>query len=121
MAATDEIGQLADLVNRRTQWARVLEAVQSCMLDGMWLTSFAPVVDEGRVSSVIVEGMGFVDRLEAQESGEETAVELFRNGLRASEAFTDGTSIKQAPPLDAGAYSQKFTMLVELSSPIKLK
>lgn len=114
-----QVDTLVEVIERRTQWTRIVEALQSCLLEGMWLTAVRPVSGGGgSVAAIEIEGMGFEDKLRAATEAEATAVEMFRDRLRAHERFGEGTEITRQPPMAAGAFAREFTLRVELAAPL---
>jgi type IV pilus assembly protein PilM len=121
---TDEILRLVDL---RTQWARNLTAVQDCLQEGMWLTEVTPVrtsppTQTNEVYAVDVSVAGFHDKLQIlEQQSEGTASEIFRNKLRESGQFTDETDIVKELPLSGMGYERRFTVRLDLETPIPLQ
>ena len=94
-----ELNVYRTLIDQRTLLARRLVGLSDAVLDGMWLTSIEPVANSaGIVASLRISGRGFSDRLMALEQAggkKATAVEMFRDRLRAQPIFTDDVVIRQ--------------------------
>ena len=113
---------IADLIAGRARWLELLNAVHECLLPGMWLTGLRPLIDEeGLWTAVEIKGRGFQDRLrELEEQEKTTAIERFRDRLKAAACFSDKTEIKQQPALAVGAYARDFTIVAGLEKPVRL-
>ncbi|MDA3799642.1 MAG: type IV pilus assembly protein PilM [Kiritimatiellae bacterium] len=120
-AEEKEVGKLVDLVASKTSWLLVLDGVHNAMLEGMWLTSFKPVVNNGMAAGVEIEGEIFEDKARAIVKGDTTVLEVFTTRLKEFPGFTDGTAIKEQPPLVAGDYTHKFKIYVALQTPIRIR
>jgi type IV pilus assembly protein PilM len=101
-AVAKDLNTYRALVDQRSIALLRLDALRSSLLDGMWLTSVESVRDsDGVVVALNVTGRGFSDKLTAAEEkaarngGRKTAVELFSDRLRATEAFLDDVRIVQ--------------------------
>jgi hypothetical protein len=90
------------LIARRTDLARRLVALRDSVPDGMWLATVESLKDgSGGVTRLRVTGRGFKDRLKALEQAggsqaggsQATAVEIFRDRLKAQPLFTDEVKI----------------------------
>lgn len=104
----------------RTQWIEIIDAVHSCMLDGMWLTSIQPVINSSnQIAQVEIRLTGFDDKLKTPP-GKPTAFEDFRDKLRKSEYFTDKTEITAMPAPGNEAFSRDCKLLVDMKKPIKV-
>ncbi|MDA0990679.1 MAG: hypothetical protein O3A51_08015, partial [Verrucomicrobia bacterium] len=121
-AILTKITDIRDVVQRRTAWTEALEAIHSCLLEGMWITGIQPnVAPDGTVASLLLNGKGFNDRLKRYGSESVTPIELFRDRLRESPYFSEGTDIKTQRPPGPGDYDQDFTMRLELATPFKTR
>ena len=90
--AWEKTANVVDIIDQRTKWIGILRTIHSCMLDGMWLTSLAPVIaEDGVITHIEIGGMGFLDKL--KDKSDLTAIEEFRNKLRESKYFTEETKI----------------------------
>ncbi len=104
---------IVTLVERRASWVRWIDEIHSNLLDGMWLRSVSSVMREGR-QFIEISGSGFVDQLKQHENEAQqlTAVDVFRDKLRASPQFSDETGITAVPVPPPGAFARDFTILV---------
>ena len=86
------------LIGQRTELARRLVALRDSVPEGMWLTGVESLRnDAGAVTRLRVAGRGFKDRLKAMEiagGNQATAVELFRDRLKAQPCFSDQIEIR---------------------------
>jgi type IV pilus assembly protein PilM len=121
-AEQHKVDLLLGVAESRTQWIRTIEAVHDCLLEGMWLTRIEPVDAATDASGVIthidIAGIGFDDRLQQVARPDATAIEVFRDKLRATDTFTDETEITMQPPT-AGAFKHEFTIRLALREPIR--
>jgi len=118
-AIETKVNDIADIIDRRSRWVELLDAIQASLLDGMWLTGLEPVFKDGEAVEILISGTGFHDKLKTYETGDLTAIEVFRDKLRASEAFTEETEILRQPPLGPGGYARDFKMSVRLAHALK--
>ena len=114
--AVQKVARIAGLVVRRTQWLEILDAVESCMAEGMWILSLRPVREGGQITAVEITGRGFVDKLPA--TPEVTDIEALRDRLIASPVFTDKTSITRLPLFSSGDFARDFMISAALQSPV---
>jgi len=113
---------IVDVVERRSQWIRIFDAIHGCLLDGMWLTTVrANVADDMTAASIEVSGVGFEDKLGVHDTPEITAIEKFRDALKGSELFTDNVEITEQPPPGQQDASRKFTLRLQLEKPLKIR
>jgi type IV pilus assembly protein PilM len=120
-AVAAKADRVMKVIGLRTQWLTVMDALHSCLLEGMWLRSIAPVsVQGGRIAQLEIAGKGFDDKLLAVDTPGLTAMEVFRNRLRANPHFGRKTEIKRLRPARAGDYAREFTLWVDLVTPIEL-
>ncbi len=94
-----EADAIRERIDRRAHVVRVMDAIRECLYPGMWLTAVEPVrTAQGDVIKVRVSGRGWVDRLkelESKNNARATAVELFRDQLKARPVFaSDGVTIE---------------------------
>ena len=126
--------ELIDLVQRRTQWLRVLDAIHASMPEGMWLVSLVPVTQLGPadaprsardrrpradvgsslpVAQLLIKGMIFIDK------AKDTSIVEFLEQLRREPLFTEKTRIEKTPFVDAEEdYARQFTLLIDLQDPL---
>jgi type IV pilus assembly protein PilM len=92
-----ELGEYRSLITQRTELSRRLVALRDSVPDGMWLTAVESLKDSrGNVTKLRVSGRGFKDRLrDLQASGghQSTAVEVFRDRLKAQPQFSEDVQI----------------------------
>ncbi|MFC1497009.1 type IV pilus assembly protein PilM [Verrucomicrobiota bacterium] len=121
-AVSGKIDTLINLIALRTQWVRMVDAVHSCVLDGMWVTSLRPIVEEQKITAIEIRMSGFEDTLKNAGTAEATAIEVVRNKLRESECFSDGqeTKIEMELPPRPGAYAREFVILAKLEKKIEV-
>jgi len=117
--ATKQLMELTGIAFLRSQWLEFLDAVHSCMLEGMWLTALTPKMEGGKISEVEISGKGFQDKLRDVDTADSTAIEVFRNKLREKKCFSAETEITFEPP-SADTYAREFTILLRLTEPIRL-
>jgi type IV pilus assembly protein PilM len=130
---------LADMTFLRTQWLDVLSGIHACMPDGMWLVSFVPVTkavtDDGkqagqarrghRAAAALGPGIGVpkwthirVKGLLFSDKASDHSIAEFRDRLRQSTLFTEGTEIVLTPALNLDDYARQFTMEIGLKQPL---
>jgi len=121
-AATDGVqakaDTLASVVRLRTAWLDMLEAVRGAMLDGMWLTGWDPVIENGKITAVSISARGFLDQL--KDMADATATEQFAARLGQLECFTEETKITFEPVVGSDDFAREFTIQAPLSEPIVL-
>ncbi len=102
------------VIRQRGYCAEWLQGLHDCLLDGMWIRSLVTVVRDGE-KCIELSGRGFNDCLKLYDSAEATAIEVFRDRLRAHPLFSDKTEITAVPALGPDAYARDFTILVVLA------
>ncbi|MDP6491170.1 MAG: type IV pilus assembly protein PilM [Kiritimatiellia bacterium] len=117
-AVQAEADQLTSVIRLRTAWLDILESVRGVMLDGMWLTGWAPVIEDGRVTAVGISARGFMDQL--KDLPDATATEQFAARLRALECFTEATKITRERGGGSDDFAREFTVEAPLAEPIVL-
>jgi len=110
-AASEKLGEIVKLSDRKSQWLEWINGVHDCLLDGMWLRSLKPVTKNGSFR-IEISGRGFEDSLRKYDSDKATAIEVFRDRLRGCEHFSDETQILNQRDASRGAYVREFTILV---------
>lgn len=118
-AAISRINDLSAIIGSRTSWIEILQAVQACMEEGMWISAVHPIQDGSNVTHVEITVRGFVDKLKDSESG--TATERFRDNLRESGYFTEKSDIVRERGVEKGDYIRMFAIRLVLSSPIRAR
>ena len=87
------------LIDQRTLLSKRMLAVRECVPEEMWLTGIEPVQGMGGlVAALRISGRGFSDRLktlEESQTGNATAVEIFRDRLKLAPIFTESVSIER--------------------------
>jgi hypothetical protein len=121
-ASRAKVDKLLHVINRRIRWVEILGSVQSCMLDGMWLTSVKPVeVKEGKTSTIEISGKGFDDKLKLVATPDQTAAEIFVDRLKECGCFSEETKIKSEMMFRAGDYAREFKIWVVLEDVLELR
>ncbi len=108
--AQARLAKLAAPIAMRGRWIELIDAVHACMWDGMWVTGWKPVVENGRVVRIHLTMHAFVDRM--QNTPEGTAAERFRNALRDRPEFGADTDIASEMGIGVGGFLRKFEMKV---------
>lgn len=118
-AARLKIDSIISVISRRSQWVEMLNAIHSCMLDSMWLTSIESIGSSGMLTQIKIGGRGFEDKLQAaiKRQKDVTPIEVFRDRLKKFGAFSD-VKITGQPPLAAGEVQRMFEMTISLKNPI---
>ncbi len=116
--AVKRLDTVSDVIAIRTRWSEILNAIQSCMQEGMWVVELTPRVSGSTIKQISLTVQGFSDRLEDTEAG--TATERFRNRLRATPLFGEKSDISSEMAVGSG-YLRKFTINLELDSPLSTK
>lgn len=122
-SARTEIQRKADAVrdamSARTAWLKRIEAVKSCLFDGLWLLEMAPMKSEaGELTGIRITGRGWADKLKAQEEkakangSAQTAIELLRDQLKTKAFFGDDVpvSVQIVGVKEVEAYLMDFTI-----------
>jgi type IV pilus assembly protein PilM len=118
-SAEARLSALAAPVMRRGTWLGLIDAVHACMWQGMWVTGWQPVVDDGGIGRIRLTMHAFVDRM--QNTSEGTATERFRNALRARPEFTDATDIESEMEVGTGGFMRRFVLSLVLTEPVGAK
>ena len=128
-----KVNSLFGLGGRRTEWLRIIDQIQGCLPDGMWLTSVKPVVAEasptegqpgyvqdqegapaaGSVQSVELSGLGYRDKVTS-----ESPIRDFRDRLRQCELFGPETDIIWQPAPAPDDFVIQYRIEVKLKQPI---
>lgn len=116
-ASVKRLEEIAEPVEIRTSWSRMLNAIQSCMQDGMWVVAIEPRVSGNKITKLNLTVQGFSDCLKDNADG--TATERFRDRLRATPLFGDKTVI--ISELLKESYLRRFTIRLELEEPLSVK
>lgn len=90
-AVETDLQVIAGLVEERTQWARVLEAIREQLPDGVWVTQLRPDETDPARRLVLI-GSFFKDLIYEDLSRPDNAPILeFLEDLKATEIFAEGT------------------------------
>jgi type IV pilus assembly protein PilM len=116
-----KLDALVSIVGSRTAWLEILDELNSCMLDGMWIKSLKPVESDGKVKGILVSGLGFADKMRAAERPDATAVEVLVERLRASRLFSGDTTVRPTPAPAAEAAVREFEVNVGIKTPISVR
>ena len=137
----DSFEELKGLLERRGQWSRVIDEIQSQLPAGMWLTQVKVKADEGAnaqgatksffsnpqsdkanqanidlgaYSTVTISGMGYLDKVKSE------TVIVFAEKLKQSTSFDpERTAITRQPVPDENSYLREFTIDLGLVKPLK--
>jgi type IV pilus assembly protein PilM len=127
-----QVARLTDLIGQRTQWLRIVDAVYSQMLPGMWLTELKPVfatapapegapeaaakAERGALEGVEIAGMGYRDKHPSTD-----VVRALRDRLRSLEMFSsERTEITWQPTPAPDDFAIQFRLRVALKEPVDL-
>jgi type IV pilus assembly protein PilM len=110
---------LVRLVDARTRWVVLLNAVHAQLAEGMWLTDVSPVGENGRIAEIHVSGRGFVDKV--ADAPDKTAIEMLRDRLIATPFFSETTRIVKQPVVGTDAYAREFTIALVLQEAIETR
>ncbi|MCF7863729.1 MAG: pilus assembly protein PilM [Kiritimatiellales bacterium] len=81
------------LVRQRTQWLVSLAELRARLPEGMFLSELAPLREDGALVGMRITVISYLDK----EPAGEDAVILLRDRLRASERFSEKTSVFKRP------------------------
>lgn len=119
--AADEIRELIQL---RSEWLRIVDAVHHAIPPGMWLTGMTPVTDaNGGWSGVTITGEVFADDVVAmaKDGNELDVLEGVCATLRESGIFNpESIATKSFPSSPDGTY-RTFTIEMGLKAPLMAK
>jgi len=123
--AMQEVDGLFRLVRTRTYWSEFLAAVHSCLLDGMWLTSFKAVSTDGvQVSQIEISGRVFLDtaaeaekKYKADAGVERSSSEILNERLQSLKRFSRIDIARQADDFA----TRVFTIKMDLKEPVRLR
>ncbi len=131
----EQAHMLAELTPLRGQWLEVLQGIQSCLTDGLWLVSFkplskggAPAEEGGRRGRRVASGGGEaaspswthieVKGLIFSDSASDRSIAEFRDRLRGCPLFSEDTEIQLAPLPNLDDYARQFTIEIGLKDPL---
>jgi type IV pilus assembly protein PilM len=116
--AQEKADKILDVVRVRTAWIEIIEDIYSRMPEGMWLSSFKPLVQNvagvNQITHIEIKGSGFADKL--VDKPEKSAIEDFCDKLRSSPYFTKNTDIKKQPAGES--YVKQFEIWAALKQPL---
>jgi len=115
--AESRLTTLAEQVDLRMRWIEILEALGSCLQDGMWISAVEPQVRGDEVVGLDMTVQGFADLLEDTEAG--TAAERLRNRLRASELFVSSSEIVRE--MAVGSYRREIVLRLVFAQALPLR
>ena len=110
---------VAGVIGARRNWGGVLNAIHTCMQEGMWVVELKPRLQGGSIAHMELTVQGFSDRLVDNDEG--TASERFRDRLRATEQFGEKTEIVSERAVGSGDYLRRFKINLELDPPLAVK
>ena len=122
-----QLDALFRLVEQRTDWLRLVDAIKHALPDGLWLTAIEPVmggaegdnakkIDHAQmIVGVQVRGVGYLDKAETA-----APIQDFRDALRAEPQFDEGTEIQRQPSPGKDDYLREFELLIKLTEPMSL-
>jgi len=119
--------KLLGLAGKRTQWVKVLDQINTCLPNGMWLTSVkavagapaaavppgapaAPQAPAQGVTKVEISGLGYRDKVTSAN------IRDFRDKLRAASLFAPDTDIIWQPAPGQDDYVIQFKILISLKA-----
>lgn len=116
-----KIRKVANVVEKRTQWQRLLDEMHGILPDSMWITRLDAVTDaevkglNGRpvVSSLNITGMAYLDVHSPPD------VRGLRDAFRASDWFTDESNIQKFPSPNPDDAVMEFNIQVVLANPLE--
>jgi len=110
LEATAKTDSLVNVIDLRTRWIEILGAIHENLLDGMWLTSLSPEVENGRLAYIKISGSGFSDQVK-----DGTFIAKFRDQLIAAPYFSDKTEITRLSQVRSSDYAIEFTLRLVLT------
>jgi len=135
--AEGDIATLDRIPNARLVWPRYIDEISKVVPEGMWITSFTPLVSEEKtptagktrnrggqatetaakkiIKELQIDGMGYKDIIKSR-----SVITEFNNKLIASEIFSDKTKILLTPAPTADDSTRSFRISIDLERPIVL-
>jgi type IV pilus assembly protein PilM len=141
-AVENQIAKLTALEANRGVWRALLGEISGALTEGMWLTRIRPVTTlpgaapaapaaasrgrgapppppaaapANRIVGIEIEGMGYLDKIKSSD-----VIGQYRDQLRESSLFSDGTEIVWQPPARPDASTLEFKILAVLEAPREL-
>lgn len=108
--ATGRTDNLVDVIGLRTRWIEILDTIHANLLDGMWLTSLSPEIENGKLVCIKISGSGFADKVR-----DGSYIARFRDQLIATPCFSDKTEITRLSQVMSSDYAIEFTLRLALS------
>ncbi|MEI6147472.1 MAG: type IV pilus assembly protein PilM [bacterium] len=106
-AVLEKVDSLTDLIGQRTRWLTMINDLHSRLIEGMWLTSVRPDVEDGTPGlRLVIEGMSFSDKVSHQ------AITDFAVALKGVGYFSDEVQIKKIKPVSGTDYVNEFTISI---------
>jgi type IV pilus assembly protein PilM len=106
-AFLEKVDTLTDLIGQRTRWLTMINDLHSRLIEGMWLTSVQPDVENGTPGlRLVIEGMSFSDKVSHQ------AITDFAVALKGMGYFSDEVQIKKIKPVSGTDYVNEFTISI---------
>jgi type IV pilus assembly protein PilM len=115
------LNSLVSTVGSRSRWIEIMSSLDSCLLNGMWITSLRPVEADGSVKQLVVKGYGFADRMHAAERPDATAAEVLVERLSTNAVFSGETAVRPTPAPGADSAVWEFEVLVGLRDPLTVR
>lgn len=110
-AVAAKIVDLSALVQARTRWMSILNNLHSIMPDGMWLTSLdeIPAADKPDESILVIQGVGFSDKVSHQTITE------FAGKLKGIDGLSYAAQIKKIRPVTGTDYLNEFVIEIKMN------
>ncbi|HBA84959.1 MAG TPA: hypothetical protein DCZ95_12765 [Verrucomicrobia bacterium] len=131
----EKIRTTLHLVDRRSQWLKVLDEINQCLPDGMWLQTIRPTVSSGSdaptgatppqdpsgeaaapqgIRFIELNGAGYIDKVSSE------AISKFRDKLRTMSLFDDQTEIRWQPAPGPDDVILEFRIIGVLKKPLEV-
>ncbi|MFH0881182.1 MAG: pilus assembly protein PilM, partial [Lentisphaerota bacterium] len=131
---TGKIQATLSLSDKRTEWLKIMDQINQCLPEGVWLTSVRPTslapaapVDPNAPSNteetpkasgmqaVELQGLGYRDKVSSSE-----VIRSFRDKLRTMPLFSDQTEIRWQPAPAPDDFVIEFKIDAVLKKPLEL-
>jgi Tfp pilus assembly protein PilN len=132
----DKIQTTLKLVDRRSQWSKVLDQINQCLPEGMWLKTIRPVQSSGAdtatteqtppsdpsaeptapvgIQYIQLEGAGYIDKVSSE------AIRQFRDKLRTMPSMDEKTEIRWQPAPGPDDVIVEFRIIAVLKKPLEV-